>query len=142
MRALLAVDDSEASFDAAAFAHRLLHADDDVVVLNVARLEQLSSFTMGGLAGMPAVVAPEESWEAVRQNAWRVVQDAGAAIDATEGRVELGDPGQRICDVALEERADLIVMGTRDRGLLDRIFSPSVSHYVVSHAPCSVLVVR
>jgi nucleotide-binding universal stress UspA family protein len=142
MRALLAVDDSEASYDAAAFAHRILRETDDIIVLNVTRLDQTAAFTMGGLGGAPAVSATDETWEAVRQNAWRVVQETGAAADGDEGRVEIGDPGQRICDVATEEDVELIVMGTRDRGLLGRIFSPSVSSYVVSHAPCPVLVVR
>jgi nucleotide-binding universal stress UspA family protein len=142
MRALLAVDDSEASYDAAAFAHRILDHDDEIVVLNVARLTQVGAYTMGGLAGAPAVATTDETWDAIRQNAWRVVKDAGASVEAGEGRVEIGDPGERICDVAAEERVELIVMGTRDRGLLERIFSPSVSGYVVSHAPCPVLVVR
>lgn len=143
MRALLAVDDSEASFDAAAFAHRLLDDEDDIIVLNVARLSQVGAYTMGGLAGVPSVpTATQETWDAVRRNAWKVVTETGKAAGGDEGRVEIGDPGQRICDVAAEEGIDLIVLGSRDRGLLERIFSPSVSGYVVSHAPCSVLVVR
>jgi nucleotide-binding universal stress UspA family protein len=143
MRALLAVDDSEASHDAAAFAHRILDHEDDIIVLNVARLSQVGAFTMGGLAGAPGVAtATDDTWEAVRRNSWRLVTEAGEEADADEGRVEIGDPGQRICDVAAEEGVELIVMGSRDRGLLERIFSPSVSAYVVSHAPCSVLVVR
>ena len=143
MRALLAVDDSEASYDAAAFAHRLLRDEDDILVLNVASLSQIGSFTMGGLAGAQVTAsATDATWDAVRQHAWEVVHQAGEAAAADKGRVEVGDPGQRICDVAAEERIDLIVMGSRDRRLLERIFSPSVSAYVVSHAPCPVLVVR
>ena len=143
MRALLAVDDSEASFDAAAFAHRVLDSEDDIIVLNVTRMAQVGVYTMGGLTGVPGVAtSTEETWDVVRRNAWNVVTEAGEAAHADEGRVEVGDPGQRICDVATEERVELIVLGSRDRGLLERIFSPSVSGYVVSHAPCSVLVVR
>lgn len=143
MRALLAVDESEASYDAAAFAHRILDHDDDIIVLNVARMAQVGAYTMGGLAGVPGVAtATEETWDAVRRNAWELVTQAGEAADADEGRVEIGDPGQRICDVATEEDIELIIIGSRDRGLLERIFSPSVSSYVVHHAPCSVLVVR
>jgi nucleotide-binding universal stress UspA family protein len=142
MRTLLAVDESKASYDAAAFAHRLLRPEDDILVLNVARANQVGLYTVGGLAGAPAPATSDTSWDALREHAWQVVQDAGAAAEASEGRVELGDPGQRICDVAAEEGVELIIMGSRDRGLVERIFSPSVSSYVVSHAPCPVLVVR
>jgi nucleotide-binding universal stress UspA family protein len=142
MRILLCVDDSKPSYDAAAFAQRLLDPDDEVIVLNVARANQVGLYTAGGLAGAPAPATAETSWDILRENAWRVVQDAGSQADADEGRVELGDPGQRICDVAAEEGVEMIIMGSRDRGLMERIFSPSVSSYVVRHAPCPVLVVR
>jgi nucleotide-binding universal stress UspA family protein len=142
MLALLAVDDSPESYDAAAFANVFLQPDDDVIVLNVARPSQVGLYTVGGLAGAPPPASTETSWDAVRDNAWRVVRQAGEAAGADEGRVELGDPGQRICDVAAEEGADLIIMGSRQRGLLERIFSPSVSAHVIHNAPCPVLVVR
>lgn len=142
MRALLAVDDSKASFDAAAFAHRFLQPDDEIIVLNVTQANQVGFYTMGGLAAAPGPMAPDDTWDALRENAWRVVQEAGEAAEAEVGRVELGDPAQRICDVAAEEGVEMIVMGSRDRSFFERIFSPSVSGYVVSHAPCPVLVVR
>lgn len=142
MRALLAVDDSEASYDAAAFAHRILDPDDVIIVLNVTRMSQIGGFTMGGLAGVPPAAATDEAWDAIRQSAWRVVKAAGATAEAEMGRVEIGDPGERICDVAQEEGVDLIIMGSRDRKMWERIFSPSVSAYVATHAPCPVLVVR
>ena len=142
MRALLAVDDSKESFDAAAFAHRLLRPEDQILVLNVAQTNQVGLYTVGGLAGAPVPIATDASWDVLQQHAWDVVEEAGQAAQAEEGRVDLGDPGQRICDVATEEGVDLIIMGSRDRSLLERIFSPSVSSYVVSNAPCPVLVVR
>lgn len=142
MRALLAVDDSKASFDAAAFAHRLLRPEDQILVLNVAQMNQVGLYTVGGLAGAPVPTATDAGWEALQEHAWDVVEEAGEAAHAEEGMVELGDPAQRICDVAAEEGVDLVIMGSRDRSLLERIFSPSVSSYVVSHAPCPVLVVR
>lgn len=143
MRTLLAVDDSKESFDAAAFAHRILRPEDEIIVLNVAwGGNPVGFYTMGGLAAAPAPAVYDDNWDALRDNAWRVVQEAGEAAEAEVGRVELGDPGQRICDVAVEEGAELIILGSRDRGWLERIFSPSVSGYVVSHAPCPVLVVR
>lgn len=58
-------------------------------------------------------------------------------------RTEKGNkPGDVICRVAEEERAELVVMGTRGLGRLHRTLVGSVSDYVVHHAPCPVLVYR
>jgi nucleotide-binding universal stress UspA family protein len=55
-------------------------------------------------------------------------------------RVESGTVWGRICDVAKEERADLIVMATRGHdSLADRVLGSNTER-VVRHAPCPVLV--
>jgi len=55
-------------------------------------------------------------------------------------RVEAGAPWDRICRVAKEERADLIVMATRGHdSLADRILGSNTER-VVRHAPCPVLI--
>lgn len=51
-------------------------------------------------------------------------------------------PGEVIVEVATEEKASMIVMGTRGMGLLRRTILGSASDYVVHHAPCAVLVCR
>lgn len=51
-------------------------------------------------------------------------------------------PGEAIVDVAKEEHAMLIVMGTRGMGTIRRTLIGSVSDYVVHHAHCPVLVAR
>lgn len=56
--------------------------------------------------------------------------------------VRCGDPAQEIMDAALEDGADLIVMGSHGRTGLERLLIGSVARKVVTHAPCSVLVVR
>jgi len=43
---------------------------------------------------------------------------------------------------AQEENIDLIVVGSHGRTGIDRMLLGSVSEYVISHAPCAVLVVR
>lgn len=49
---------------------------------------------------------------------------------------------QAITEKALEKGVDLIVVGTRGLGVFKRLLLGSVSKGVVSHAHCSVLVVR
>ena len=47
-----------------------------------------------------------------------------------------------IAEVAAEEGADLVVVGTQGRGVLDRLVVGSVAERVVRTAPCPVLVVK
>ncbi|HVT75888.1 MAG TPA: universal stress protein [Acidimicrobiales bacterium] len=61
---------------------------------------------------------------------------------AAVGRVEHGDPGTTLCDVAGREAFDLIVIGSHGSGVIKRALLGSVSHHVLHHAPCPVLVVR
>jgi nucleotide-binding universal stress UspA family protein len=49
---------------------------------------------------------------------------------------------EAIIKVAEAQKADLIVMGTRGRGALEKMLFGSVSRKVLHLAPCSVLVVR
>jgi len=54
----------------------------------------------------------------------------------------IGDPAEEICRKAVHENYDLIVIGNRGRGLFSELLLGSVSHKVIQHASCPVLVVR
>jgi nucleotide-binding universal stress UspA family protein len=54
----------------------------------------------------------------------------------------IGHTAEAIIDAARETSADLIVVGTRHRRLLERLLFGSVSGELVVEAPCDVLVVR
>lgn len=53
-----------------------------------------------------------------------------------------GDPATTICHQADTDGHDLIVMGSRGVGLMSEIFLGSVSHGVIKHANCPVLIVK
>ena len=53
-----------------------------------------------------------------------------------------GHPADQLLTVAKGKKADLVVVGSRGITGLRRFFLGSVSNKLVSHAPCSVLVVR
>jgi nucleotide-binding universal stress UspA family protein len=53
-----------------------------------------------------------------------------------------GQPAERILEVLTEKNADLLVIGARGANPLTRMLLGSTSSAVVSHAPCSVLIVR
>lgn len=59
-----------------------------------------------------------------------------------EYTVALGEPATGILDLAEARDADLIVVGTREAGLLERLIDPSVSGAVQRKAHCDVLIVH
>jgi len=60
----------------------------------------------------------------------------------TDARVLDGDPSQTIVRIAKSEKVDLVIVGSHGRTGLAKLVMGSVASHVVSHLPCSVLVVR
>lgn len=56
--------------------------------------------------------------------------------------VEEGLPGSKICELAKNWGADLLVIGRTRRSKFAERFLGSVSNHVVHDAPCSVLLIR
>jgi nucleotide-binding universal stress UspA family protein len=79
-----------------------------------------------------------------------VAEGVGARVarEAEERSVDVnthareGDPAEVILDVAKEQDADLIVVGSRGLSGVRRFLLGSVSAKVSEHAPCSVMIVR
>lgn len=63
--------------------------------------------------------------------------DAAAAITSQE----IGDPAGVLMNYCADRDADLLVVGRRGAGLVERMVVGSVADRVVHHAPCPVLVV-
>jgi nucleotide-binding universal stress UspA family protein len=59
-----------------------------------------------------------------------------------EEEVVKGKPRERILDLAKDWGADLIIVGSHGRSGVDLIMLGSVSNAVVSHSPCSVIVIK
>jgi nucleotide-binding universal stress UspA family protein len=54
----------------------------------------------------------------------------------------IGDPAEGIVETAEQNGADLIVVGTREPSVLERLLGTSVSGAVSRHAHCDVLIVH
>jgi nucleotide-binding universal stress UspA family protein len=67
------------------------------------------------------------------------LEKQGLAAEYVEA---LGSAGESIVSVADQRSADLIVVGTGERAMLERLFGGAVSDSVAHHAHCDVLIVR
>ena len=75
----------------------------------------------------------------------RILAEARALAEGVvpcRTELQTGPPAEVICRRARELDVDLIVVGSRGLGTLDRFLLGSVSAAVAQRAPCSVLVVR
>jgi nucleotide-binding universal stress UspA family protein len=146
-RVLFATDGSELAIEAARRAAGML-ADFEATVLGVVPPLLIAPGTE--VAGVESVALPVTSPETVAEIDKSVSAEIEAGIERTitaigrpaERRVVHGDPAIEICRVAEEGRFDLVVIGSHGLGFLKRVLLGSVSHYVLHHAPCPVLLVR
>jgi nucleotide-binding universal stress UspA family protein len=65
----------------------------------------------------------------------------GAGITDAVHRVAVGFPAERLAEIADDEDAELIVVGSRGRGAFKAAFLGSVSNSLVGVARCPVLIV-
>jgi nucleotide-binding universal stress UspA family protein len=147
MEVLVATDGSEAAIDAARRSLALLRADARLVLVSVIHDREDPMETAGGFEG-PGIsehdaevqfAADQEGGRAALERTSAALQDDAVEVQLVPVDVE---PGRAIVELALDRRPDLIVIGAGGKGFVKRLFTGSVSDYVVHHAPCPVLVVR
>ena len=137
-RVMAGFDGSEASRRALAAALRLAKDQSaDLVVTYVQ--EHLPRYP-----GDPGEVAEEHETSErhsleLRREVESLAKEAGVEARL---RVVKGNAPRLLCDVAAEERADLVVIGHKGRSGLWGGLLGGTADKVVDHAPCSVLVVR
>ena len=140
-------DGSAPAERALARAAELAHAfQARVVVADVAAPRPLDAMPGGfGLApyyfgnGDLGVQADKELWQRHRERIESLFAETGVEHEFAG---VVGAPAAEIVDIAEERGADLIVVGTREPGFLDRLFGGSVSQGVARRAGCDVLVVH
>ena len=111
--------------------------DAEVIVTSVAQV-LVGAAAAHGIGPIDPVDTPALHREELRHAA-EFLAERGIRADYTVG---LGSPATEILDLAESRNADLIVVGTREAGLLERLIDPSVSGAVQRRAHCDVLVVH
>ncbi len=133
--------DSRAALEVAAqLGNRL---GSTLILAHVAELVYVpyaAAYPFGGTAGPATVMEETESEE---EAAARLVQRvaADARLANAETRVAVGHPAERLAELADEEDAELVVVGSRGRGAFKAAFLGSVSYNLVGVARCPVLIV-
>lgn len=131
---VLGLDGSQDSVRAIPYAVEQAGDGGKIVVVHVREL------LVGRAGGMPLVVNEDEIEAGVR----RQIEDLKSAGVATELKVisaVAGGPAHVIADVAREEDADVIVIGTRGHRQIASLIIGSVTHKLLHMTPCPVLAV-
>ena len=145
MKVLIGLDNSSHADITLQFVRRLSWpADTDVVVCSAIQLPLITSASSE--SNLPVAMDPS-GWlaeltklhEGLVSRAARKLADAGLR---TQVRVLQGDPREALIEEVRKEGADLLVVGSHGRTRLEKLLMGSVASHVVTHAPCSVLVVR
>ena len=89
----------------------------------------------------------EKIRQSVRDKASRSVLAAVERLRRGRGlvpgyEIREGDVKTGLLDAIREWGSDLVVVGSHGKGALGRLFLGSVSHALVTHAPCNVEVIR
>jgi nucleotide-binding universal stress UspA family protein len=127
-------------------AETILVAYDDPASETLARATELAK-ALGSTLIVTNVAAQADSEEA--EDAGRFAQgrldEARSYLNQSGLNAELvpsvGPPAEAIVKLARERGVDLIVVGTRKKGFLERLVEGSVNQQVLRNAPCDVLVV-
>jgi len=87
-------------------------------------------------------VSAQEPEELARRQLERARMSLASRKVETEYLVELGDPAERLLEVADQRDADLIVVGSRERGFLERLLGRSVDEALARRSERDVLLVH
>jgi nucleotide-binding universal stress UspA family protein len=142
MKTILAVDGSDNSYEAVHIMKYLARAEQ-VTLLHALEVSRPSYPEL-----LPEVA--EEIYKTLEQSMkedgerllTRVESLLPLHAGPTTKQLRIGSPAKSILSMAEEQKADLIVMGARGLGPIKERLLGSVSHRILTLAPCSTLIVN
>lgn len=132
---LVALDGSPRAPDVLTAAHDLAQRTD-------ARLVLLRAVSLP--TDLPVEAYIQSPIEVLRKHAEEYLAECAKILPReiiARQHVVVGQPWQAICSAAIEDDADLIVIGSHGYGIIDRVLGTTAAK-VVNHADRSVFVVR
>lgn len=142
MKILLATDGSADADLAAWFLAHLPHDEPlELDVLSVLFFAPIAPVTTLTERWTPHTLSEERRLEA-EKNLDKVEQKFQGANVSVQRHIAEGHIGKTIIEHAEKLKSDLIVLGAQGHSAIARLLLGSVSDFVATHAPCSVLVVR
>jgi nucleotide-binding universal stress UspA family protein len=137
---LVPVDFSDCSLDALKAAIALAERVAAKIIVTHAVYLDLA-YTADGYAMYDLQETIDRATRAAEAEMKSFIRKAKFGTVKSGTRVTAGSPVTEICEVAKDERVDLIVTPTHGLTGLKHLLTGSVAERVVRHAPCSVLVV-
>jgi nucleotide-binding universal stress UspA family protein len=142
MKTLLAVDGSDHSYEAV-HALKFFAPAEQLTLLHVLNVSNLVSSNMAARVEMDEYRGREQS---MRQDGEQLLDRVQSLLPMHAGpatkQLRIGSPAEVVVSMAEEQKADLIVMGARGLGpVKERLFG-SVSHNILTLAPCATLIVH
>ena len=141
-RILCPVDFSESSLQALAYALRMAEeADAHLTALHVIDMPAVTSEEPAAFEADLDRIRRAGAAEA-KQRLHALVPDRARTFCTVETAIVEGRAYAEIVRQAAGRQSDLIVMGVRGRGAIDRLLFGSTTHHVIRSAACPVLIVR
>lgn len=142
MKILIGVDDSAHSKAALEYVKTMKWPAGTKFIVFAASVPAIA-YTMVDAGGMTWMkTAEEEMTVATEELTARVERELRDAGLTTEAKVVHGDPREAIVDAARTMGVDLVIVGSHGRTGLGKLLMGSVASHVVTHAPCTVMVVK
>jgi len=141
-RILVALDGSEFSLKALEFAIDIAKKYRSQLVLVHVVMRQIYAINppeAGIIAGTAIVRELETEGRAILAKGDDTVRSQGLSVEV---RLRQGVPAEELLRAAVDEKADLIVLGSRGLSQVKAFLLGSVSDKVSHHAKCPTLIVR
>ncbi len=137
---VVGVDGSETGHRAALFAVDIArHWEARLLLVTAVRTPE----GWWGIGGAPP--SPEALSTALLEGQKEILDQTVASLNldgiSYEAREELGDPTSAIIRVITEAGADVLVIGRRGAGLVERMMMGSVADRLAHQSPCPVIII-
>lgn len=146
MKVMIATDGTQTAIDAARRSLTLLHPDARIELVTVVPARPDPAEDAGGFEG-PLLTEDEADLEwdravrAGRAALSRTIDALGVAVDEAKVVPTESTVDQALFALVRDERPDLLVLGSNERGWFDRLVHGSTDGRLLHHAPCPLLIV-